>query len=171
MENPYIIFYKNKFDPDIKSDPKILLNIELLKEKLAVLFQEKNLKYDYEVFLTSIFSLISNEPKFSKYIKDVMKSAQSLTDPTLRKVEGMGKILEDTMNAVIRLSESISLQISEIDHRLRAIESGAFQMAQSGIALEIQNPETAGETRQDVKRANVLDELKDLFQKQKRLEI
>ena len=100
-----------------------------------------------------------------------MKSAQSLTDPTLRKVEGMGKILEDTMNAVIRLSESISLQISEIDHRLRAIESGAFQMAQSGIALEIQNPEMAGETRQDIKRANVLDELKDLFQKQKRLEL
>ena len=170
-ENPYIIVYIHKFDPELKSDPKILLNIELLKEKLAVLFQEKNLKYDYEVFLTSIFSLISNEPKFSKYIKDVMKSAQSLTDPTLRKVEGMGKILEDTMNAVIRLSESISLQISEIDHRLRAIESGAFQMAQSGIALEIQNPEMAGETRQDIKRANVLDELKDLFQKQKRLEL
>jgi len=170
-ENPYIIVYIHKFDPDIKHDPEVLLNIELLKEKLSVLFQEKNLLYDYEIFLTSIFSLISNEPKFSKYIKDVMKSAQSLTDPTLRKVEGMGKILEDTMNAVIRLSESISLQISEIDHRLRAIESGAFQIAQSGVAIEIQNPDQVIEGAEDRKRATVLDELKDLFQKQKRLEL
>ena len=46
-ENPYIIVYIHKFDPELKSDPKILLNIELLKEKLAVLFQEKNLKYYY----------------------------------------------------------------------------------------------------------------------------
>jgi len=170
-ENPYIIVYIHKFDPDIKSDPEVLLNIELLKEKLTELFQEKDLNYDYEIFLTSIFSLISNEPKFSKYIKDVMKSAQSLTDPTLRKVEGMGKILEDTMNAVIRLSESISLQISEIDHRLRAIESGAFQIAQSGIPIEIQNPDQIVERNEDRVRANVLDELKDLFQKQKRLEL
>jgi len=170
-ENPYIIVYIHKFDPELKREPKILLNIELLKEKLTVLFQEKNIKSDYEIYLTSIFSLISNEPKFSKYIKDVMKSAQSLTDPTLKKVEGLSKVLEDTMNAVIRLSESISLQISEIDHRLRAIESGAFQIAQGGIAIEIQNPDSGVETRQDVKRATVLNELKDLFQKQKRLEL
>jgi small GTP-binding protein len=170
-ENPYIIVYIHKFDPEIKSEPEVLLNIELLKEKLTVLFQEKNLQSDYEIYLTSIFSLISNEPKFAKYIKEVMKSAHSLTDPTLKKVDGMGKILEDTMNAIIRLSESISLQISEIDHRLRAIESGAFQIAQSGIPIEIQNPEAGRETRQDMKRANVLDELKDLFQKQKRLEL
>ena len=170
-ENPYVIIYIHKFDPDIKSEPEVLLNIELLKEKLTELFEEKSYKYDYEIFLTSIFSLISNEPKFSKYIKDVMKSAQSLTDPTLKKVEGMGKILEDTMNAVIRLSESISLQISEIDHRLRAIESGAFQIAQSGVPIEIQNPDQLGERNEDRVRANVLDELKDLFQKQKRLEL
>ncbi|MFX1357062.1 MAG: ADP-ribosylation factor-like protein [Promethearchaeota archaeon] len=169
-ENPFILIYIHKYDPDLKADPEILLNIELLKENLNTLLTQYG--FDYEAYLTSIYSLISNEPQFSKYIKEAMKSIDSLTNPTLRKVEGLGKTLEETMNAVIRLSESISKQLNDIDTRLRAIESGAFQVAQSGIPIEIQNPnqQRLG-SRSGDSRMQVLDELKRLFDKKKKLNL
>ncbi len=160
-ENPFVMIYIHKFDPDIKGDQEILLNIELLKENLNQLLTQHG--FDYEAYLTSVYSLITNEPQFSRYIKDVMRSTESLTNPTLKKVEGLGKTLEETMNAVIRLSESISKQLNNLDSRLRAIESGAFQIAQSGTPISIQNP-TPGNSRMQV-----LDELKELFQKKKKL--
>ena len=169
-EEPFLLIYIHKSDPDLKRDPETLLNIELLKDNLNQLLTTYD--YDYEAYLTSIFSLITNEPEFSKYIKEVMKSTDSLTNPTLKKVEGLGKTLEETMNAVIRLSESLSKQLSELDHRLRAIESGAFQIAQSGVPIGIANPNQATETGSPGdSRLNVLDELKQLFEKKRKLNL
>ncbi len=169
-EEPFVLIYIHKFDPDLKHDPETLLNIELLKDNLNQLLT--SFGYDYEAYLTSIYSLITNEPEFSKYIKDVMKSTDSLTNPTLRKVEGLGKTLEETMNAVIRLSESISKQLIELDNRLRAIESGAFQLAQSGIPIGLSSPNQASVPgRPGDTRLKVLDELKQLFEKKKKLNL
>ena len=98
-----------------------------------------------------------------------MRSTDSLTNPTLKKVEGLGKTLEETMNAVIRLSESISKQINDLDSRLRAIESGAFQIAQSGVPISIQSPNQAG--RPGDSRMKVLDELKQLFDKKRKINL
>ncbi len=169
-EEPFLLIYIHKCDPDLKRDPETLLNIELLKDNLNQLLT--TYEYDYEAYLTSIFSLITNEPEFSKYIKEVMKSTDSLTNPTLKKVEGLGKTLEETMNAVIRLSESLSKQLSELDHRLRAIESGAFQIAQSGVPIGIANPGQASVTGgPGDSRSKVLDELKQLFEKKRKLNL
>ncbi|MFX1385509.1 MAG: hypothetical protein ACFFBP_24090, partial [Promethearchaeota archaeon] len=134
------------------------------------LLDNRDPKYDYEIYLTSIFSLISNEPEFSKYLKDIMKlGIGNVTDPTIRRVEGLGEILEETLNAVIRLSESISLQLSAIEHRLEAIEGGAYIAAQSGEPIEFQGSQKSSSTP-DV-RSHVLNELKDLFNKKKKLNI
>ncbi len=169
-EDPFVLIYIHKFDPDLKHDTETLLNIELLKDNLNQSLT--SVGYDYEAYLTSIYSLITNEPEFSKYLKEVMKSTDSLTNPTLRKVEGLGKTLEETMNAVIRLSESLSRQLSDIDSRLRAIESGAFQMAQSGIPLGLSPPNKASVSgRPGDSRLKVLDELKQLFDKKKKLNL
>jgi len=166
-EEPFVMIYIHKYDPDLKGNPEVLLNVELLKDNLNQLLTEYG--YDYEAYLTSIYSLITNEPQFSRYIKDVMKSTDSLSNPTLKKVEGLGKTLEETMNAVIRLSESISKQINDLDSRLRAIESGAFQIAQSGVPISIQTPNQAG--RPGDTRLRVLDELKQLFDKKKKIDL
>ncbi|TFG21489.1 MAG: hypothetical protein EU533_05425 [Promethearchaeota archaeon] len=166
-EEPFVMIYIHKYDPDLKGEPEVLLNIELLKDNLNQLLNEYG--YDYEAYLTSIYSLITNEPQFSRYIKDVMRSTDSLTNPTLKKVEGLGKTLEETMNAVIRLSESISKQINDLDSRLRAIESGAFQIAQSGVPISIQSPNQAG--RPGDSRMKVLDELKQLFDKKRKIDL
>lgn len=165
-ENPYILIFIHKYDPDLKDKPEIILNVEFLKDILKELFGKKKYNFDYEIYLTSIFNLISNEPKFSKYIKEVMKSHYSITDPTVLKVEGLGKILEETMNAIIRLSESISLSINDIDTRLTAIENS---MSQAIAPKEIQ---TTYKSAVEVDtRSNVLNELKDLFERKKKLDI
>ncbi|TET05781.1 MAG: hypothetical protein E3J90_00040 [Promethearchaeota archaeon] len=169
-EDPFVLIYIHKFDPDLKHDTETLLNIELLKDNLNQSLT--SFGYDYEAYLTSIYSLITNEPEFSKYLKEVMKSTDSLTNPTLRKVEGLGKTLEETMNAVIRLSESLSRQLSDLDSRLRAIESGAFQLAQSGIPIGLSPPNQASAPgRPGDSRLKVLDELKQLFEKKKKLNL
>jgi small GTP-binding protein len=170
-ENPYVLIFLHKYDPDLKNDPKILLNIELVKDNLNELIKSKDINFEIEIYLTSIYSLISREPQFAKYVKNLMSAGHSLTDPTVRKVEGLGKTLEETLNAVIRLSESISMQLNDIDNRLRAIESGAFQVAQSGIPIEIANPNKPASHRQENTRLNVLNELKDLFSKRKSLNL
>ncbi|MFX0023782.1 MAG: ADP-ribosylation factor-like protein [Candidatus Hermodarchaeota archaeon] len=170
-ETPYILIFIHKYDPDLKNDPKILLNVELIKDNLNELLKRKKGDFDLEIYLTSIYSLISREPQFAKYVKNLMSASHSLTDPTVRKVEGLGKTLEETLNAVIRLSESISMQLNDLDNRLRAIESGAFQVAQSGIPIEIANPNQPVARRQENTRLNVLNELKDLFSKRKSLDL
>lgn len=167
-ETPYLLVFIHKYDPDIKSKPEILLNVEFLKENLREVFEKKSYEFDYEIYLTSIFSLISKEPKFSKYIKNVMK-AYSITNPTYKKVEGLGNLLEETMNSVIRLSESISLQLSAIEHRIAALESNAFFAAQSGVPMEIQEQNVIKE--EESTRTLVLDELKDLFSKKRGVDL
>lgn len=169
-EEPYILIFFHKVDPDIKGDSQILLNIEYLKDKVKNLIEDKY-QMDYEIYITSIYSLISNEPEFAKYIKKVMKTDYSLTDPRVKKVDEIASILEETMNMMIRLSESLSTQLNEIDARLRAIESGAFHIAQSGVPIEIQTEDITQETERGNARANVLNELKDLFAKRKKLGI
>lgn len=170
-EAPYVLLFLHKYDPELKGEPKILLNVELLKDNISELIKNKNYDFEVEVYLTSIYSLISHEPQFAKYIKKLMSAGYSLTDPTVRKVEGLGKTLEETLNAVIRLSESISTQLNDLDSRLRAIESGAFQAAQGGQPLEIANPSLSSHRSGESSRLTVLNELKDLFSKRKSLDL
>jgi len=170
-EKPYILIFIHKFDPDIKSDPKIQLNVELLKDNINEVIKSKEYTLDFEIYLTSIYSMISREPQFAKYIKNLMSSHYSLTDPTVKKVDGLGKTLEETLNAVIRLSESISTQLNDLDSRLRALEAGAFQAAQSGVPLEISNSPQSTPRQGENARLNVLNELKDLFIKRKSLDL
>ncbi len=170
-ESPFIMVFIHKFDPDIKNDSTIQLSAELLRDSIDDLFTTNSL--DYDIYLTSIFSLISNEPEFAHILKDIMKNNRALTDPTVRKLEGFAKVLEENMNLVIRLSESLSQQLDEIDNRLRAIESGAFNLAQAGIPIEIKTSEQfvkEKEERQENARSQVLGELKDLFAKKRSLE-
>ncbi|MBD3194191.1 MAG: hypothetical protein GF317_03995 [Candidatus Lokiarchaeota archaeon] len=169
-EHPHILIFIHKFDPDIADDPKILLNVELLKERINKSFQKRKITLEYETYATSIYSTFSREPEFSKHVKEVINTQFSLTDPHIRKVEALGKTLEETMNAVIRLSESLTQDLNEIDARLNAIESGAFHIAQSGVPLEIRSSDQIRETSEGNVRSDVLNELKDLFAKKKKLE-
>ena len=122
-EYPYILIFLHKFDPDLKDDNEILLNVEYLKDEIKLLFQDKK-KYDYDIYLSSIYSMIAKEPKFAQYLKNTMERTATLEDPSISKIEGVASILETTLNGVIRLSESVMAQFNEVNRRLASIEAG-----------------------------------------------
>ncbi|MGV9203795.1 MAG: ADP-ribosylation factor-like protein [Promethearchaeia archaeon] len=169
-EEPYFLIFIHKYDPDLKNDPEIQLNVELLKDSIKSLFNDQEHEFEYEVYTTSIYSLITNEPKFSRYIKDVMKLDYSLTDPTVKKIEGLAEVIQQTINAVIKLSESLSVQLNNIDNRLGVLENRVYQITQEGYSIEKEKktpPKERGPTPSA--RQEVLSELKELFDKKKRL--
>ncbi|MFX0059084.1 MAG: ADP-ribosylation factor-like protein [Candidatus Hodarchaeota archaeon] len=180
-EDPYILIFIHKFDPDIKDASKVLLNIELLKDLIKDVFKEKK-ELEYDIFLSSIYSVIANEPKFSKYLKTTMQKTATLTD---YKLEGMATILESTLNGIIRLSESVMAQYNNLDNRIRVLENGKqgtpepmkqiptpeystqFKLTPDVAVTQSQKFEERIFQRKNVKSA-ILEELKDLFDKSKR---
>ncbi|MFO8019171.1 MAG: ADP-ribosylation factor-like protein [Promethearchaeia archaeon] len=176
-ECPYFLIFIHKYDPDLRNDPEIQLNVELLKDTIKDLFEKQDQEFEYEIYTTSIYSLITNEPKFSRYIKEVMKADYALTDPTVKKIEGLGKILEQTLNAVIKLSESLSVQLNNMDSRLGTLEDRVYQITQGEYGVE----EVEENKEEEKKKAppergppasvrqQVLSELKNLFDKKKSL--
>ena len=172
-ENPYILIFIHKFDPDVKNDPEIILNVELIKDMIKDVFQETN-RFEYDIYFSSIYSAIANEPKFSRYLKNTMQKTATLSD---MKMEGMGIVLESTLNGIIRLSESVLAQYNELDRRIRTLEiktpvdKGDLKPPPT-IELPpdltpTQRFEATIRPERHVKSA-ILAELKDLFDKTKR---
>jgi GTPase SAR1 family protein len=126
-ESPYILCFLHKSDPDLLNDPDFQVNIEYVQEQMKTLLIP--FQFEYDMYITSIYNFFTSEPKFSRFIKDVLKDHQSLNDPMLEKVAGLGKILETTLNAVVNLASSIGVQISGLDFRLAELEKRITAMA------------------------------------------
>jgi len=175
-EKPYILVFIHKYDPDIKDNPEILLNIEFVKDLIKGIFKNRK-KFDYEIYLSSIYSLLAKEPKFSRYLKETMEKTATLSD---YKLEGMASILESTLNGIIRLSEVVMDQYNEINSRIRLLEGE--DIITNGLTSSLPSPEysspnpltsqkTSGSpkivSRKEARkvRTAVLDELKELIEK------
>ncbi|MFX0017582.1 MAG: ADP-ribosylation factor-like protein [Promethearchaeota archaeon] len=174
-EKPYILVFIHKYDPDIKDNPEVLLNIELVKDLIKNIFKNRK-KFDYEIYLSSIYSLLAKEPKFSRYLKETMEKTATLSD---YKLEGMASILESTLNGIIRLSEVVMDQYNELNNRIRLIE-GEYAIT-NGLTSSLPSPEYSSPTVTSQKtstssklvsskearkaKAAVLDELKELIEK------
>jgi small GTP-binding protein len=176
-ENPHILIFIHKFDPDMRDNDEIILNIELIKNLIKDLFKDKNLNYD--IYITSIYSMISNEPQFSKYIKEVMSDSAHLTDPTQIKITELGSMVEKALNAVIQLSSTMLTLEKRIDdletpkRRSTSKQSSEEKLPSpeySSIALPPPPPPPKGPPSpskfegQGVKTA-IMSELRDIFVK------
>ena len=172
-ESPYILIFLHKFDPDLKDDPEILLNIELVKDMIKTMFKQTN-GLEYEIYMSSIYSAIANEPKFSQYLKNTMAQTGVLTEG---KLEGMATVLESTLNGIIRLSESVMAQYNELDSRIRSLERNvpinkAELKSPQKTELPVeqtphQQVKTTVKESRHVKSA-ILEELNELFDKNKK---
>ena len=175
---PYIIFLIHKYDPDVRDDPEISLQVEMVSDIVNIMLKDK--KFDYEVYLSSIYSLISMKPKFSLSIKDIMKDSDSFiydTEATTKKISSLGETIKTTLNAVIKLSEFIN----ELEERIVAIESGIIskeqpqQFSTSPIAASPPPPPPPPGTTQAFRgpsaRQSIISELKDMFAKKKELDL
>ncbi|MFW9972928.1 MAG: ADP-ribosylation factor-like protein [Candidatus Odinarchaeota archaeon] len=117
-EDPYILIFIHKFDPDVKENPEVLLNIEYVKDLIKNVFRERK-QLDYDIYLSSIYSLLTKGPKFSRYLKETMKKTATLSD---YKLEGMASILESTLNGIIRLSEFVMTEFNKLNAKFEMIE-------------------------------------------------
>ncbi|MFX1280988.1 MAG: ADP-ribosylation factor-like protein [Promethearchaeota archaeon] len=175
-ENPHILIFIHKFDPDVKDDPEILLNIELVKDLVKKTFIGKK-KFDYEIYLSSIYSVLAKEPKFSKYLKETMEKTATLSD---HKLEGMASILESTLNGIIRLSEAVMFQFSAIEKRVENLENlkqstdkikSSKILPEQSIPFTLppptreKTPKSGSRRGGDKVRSAVLKELKELIEK------
>ena len=89
--------------------------------------------------------------------------------------------MEGLMNAIIKLSESISLQLSAIEQRIEAIEGREYLEVPSEIPSEIPSEvpseepihleESNIEPPKATSRSSILGELKDLFKKKHKLDL
>ena len=175
-EKPYILVFIHKYDPDIKDNPEILLNIEFVKDLIKGIFKNRK-KFDYEIYLSSIYSLLAKEPKFSRYLEETMEKTATLSD---YKLEGMASILESTLNGIIRLSEVVMDQYNELTIRIRQLEGE--DLITNGLISSIPSPEYSSPnplaskkttssskiaSRKEARKARtaVLDELKELIEK------
>ncbi|MFX1375337.1 MAG: ADP-ribosylation factor-like protein [Promethearchaeota archaeon] len=175
-ENPHILIFIHKYDPDLKDTPEVLLNIEFVKDLIKKAFINRK-KFDYEIYLSSIYSILAKEPKFSRYLKETMEKTATLSD---HKLEGMSSVLESTLNGIIRLSETVMYQFGEIDRRLKNLESK--KLSSDETQTPIPSPEYASpphlnspphdKTSRSVSRRGsekargaVLKELKELLEK------
>jgi small GTP-binding protein len=175
-EDPYILIFIHKYDPDIKENPEVLLNIEYVKDLIKNIFRERK-QLDYDIYLSSIYSLLTKGPKFSRYLKETMKKTATLSD---HKLEGMASILESTLNGIIRLSEFVMTEINKINTKIDMIKgkkTGPNSISTSLPAPEYSStppftstpkdkplkspPQRRGRNAQKA----VLDELKELLEK------
>ena len=138
-EAPYVLIYLHKYDPDISENDEVALNVELVKDLVKSVFKDK--KLDYDIYLSSIYSMISNEPKFSKFIKEVMNKSTSLTDPTTLKISELGEIVEKAINAILQLSASMMA----LEKRINNLETSEIvKPAKKGTELPFPAPEYSG---------------------------
>ncbi|MFX0137328.1 MAG: ADP-ribosylation factor-like protein [Candidatus Hodarchaeota archaeon] len=119
---PFFLIFIHKLDPDLRDDPEVQLNIELLQDLIKSIFEGKNL--DYEIYLSSIYSMISKEPKFAKFLKEFMKDEAFIEASEGDKIDQLSEIVEKAMTMMIQLSESTMKQFSELESRITAIETG-----------------------------------------------
>ncbi|TFG12591.1 MAG: hypothetical protein EU535_06005 [Promethearchaeota archaeon] len=174
---PQIIVLIHKYDPDIRDDPDVSLQVEVVKDIVSVLLKER--KFDYEIYLSSIYSLISKKPKFSLSLKEILNDKDSFlydTEATTEKISSLGSAIKKALTALITLSEFCN----ELERRIVAIESGTVpkeltqQIHADPIAASLPSSlPTVSISRLDGVnlRQSLMNELKDLFAKKKELDL
>ncbi|HME51544.1 MAG TPA: ADP-ribosylation factor-like protein [Candidatus Lokiarchaeia archaeon] len=127
-ENPFVMIFLHKSDPDIIEDPMFLMNIESVKDGLLDLM--KKFEFDYDAFPTSIFYMYSREAKLTNVIKGVLNEQKETEGSKKESARSMSEILDTTMNLTVNLSNIMEEQftkmttwIGQIERRLSRIES------------------------------------------------
>jgi small GTP-binding protein len=149
-ESPYILVFLHKADPDLINDPDFQVALEFIQEKIKFIMKE--FAFEFDMYITSIYNFFTSEPRFSKYIKDVLKDQQSLTDPMLQKVQGLGEIINTTLNAIMTLASSLGEQLARLEYRMDAIEQEFNAAKAEGAILSIPKSPKEKTTQETVPR-------------------
>ncbi|TXT59117.1 MAG: hypothetical protein BAJALOKI2v1_250023 [Promethearchaeota archaeon] len=104
-EDPYCLIFIHKYDPEIKNDEEILSDVKELKTEMKEVLEKRS--HRYEFYLTSIYSMFPDHPKFVDLVRDLIEG-ESISQGVLeRKIETLSTVLETTINSVIKLSSKV----------------------------------------------------------------
>ncbi|MFX0101801.1 MAG: ADP-ribosylation factor-like protein [Candidatus Hodarchaeota archaeon] len=118
-EDPFILFFLHKADPDIIDFPEFQSNLELIKDKLLEIIQPYD--FEYDAYPTSIYYLYSREKGFSSFIKGVLDDQKEVAAERKDPVKAMGQILDTSMNLTVNLANSVQRELQGINARLSQI--------------------------------------------------
>ncbi|MBD3188540.1 hypothetical protein GF325_17040, partial [Candidatus Bathyarchaeota archaeon] len=151
-ENPFILFFLHKSDPDIISNVDFQLNLETLKDKLLALIEPYD--FDYDAYPTSIYNLYSKEAKFSKFIKGVLedqKSEKAISHAKKDPIKAMGEVLDTAMNLTVNLANTFQEEIQKVHAMFRNVEA-RLQALEAGTGHPGIKPSGRTTPQQDVAR-------------------
>lgn len=118
-EDPFILFFLHKSDPDIIEFPEFQGNLELIKDKLLEIIQPY--EFEYDAYPTSIYYLYSREKGFSSFIKGVLDDQKVVAAEKKDPVKAMGQILDTSMNLTVNLANSVQQELHQINTKLNQI--------------------------------------------------
>jgi len=133
-EKPQILIFLHKSDPDVINDPDYKINQEYIRGEFLKILDPvgKEAPFEFDIFPTSIYSF-SVEPEFTATVKDLL-NVQSLNDPTMRKVEGLGEILDKLTNTMMNLTSQLFDQVAGLNQQISVLNNRVSFLEQSAPA-------------------------------------
>ncbi len=130
-EKPQILIFLHKSDPDLVKDPDYKINQEFIRGEFFKVLEPEGKKalFEFEMFPTSIYNF-STEAGFATSVKDLL-NVQSLNDPMLRRVEGLGEILDKLTNTMMTLTSQMLDQINNISQQVSALNGRVYNLEQA----------------------------------------
>lgn len=104
-EDPYILIFIHKYDPNLKKDDKLIGKIKEIKELIKPVINKTD--FNYEIFLTSIYSSFPKQPQFVDLVKEIIEGKPLEQETLEAKVKRVSEVLESSLNAVVKLSSNI----------------------------------------------------------------
>jgi small GTP-binding protein len=104
-QQPHLLIFLHKVDPEIKNEKFIQNNVKKLRVSLEQKIQSQN--FHYEIFLTSIYSSFTKQPKFLRLVKELVEGNLLHKGALERKLQRIGSILESTVSAIVELSSRL----------------------------------------------------------------
>jgi len=104
-EEPYFLIFIHKYDPNLKKDDTVIDRIKEIKNLIKLVMKET--EFDYEIFLTSIYTSFPKQPQFVDLVKEIIEGKPIEQETLEAKVARVSEVLESSLNAVVKLSSNI----------------------------------------------------------------
>ncbi|MHA1793027.1 MAG: ADP-ribosylation factor-like protein [Promethearchaeota archaeon] len=125
-EDPFILFFLHKSDPDLISDPEFQINLETIKERLMDIISPFD--FEYDAYPTSIYYLYSKEAKFSKFIKGVLDEQKVAEQTKKDPIKALGEVLDTAINLTVNLANMVETEFQKINDRFNWLENRMNQL-------------------------------------------
>ena len=120
-EDPFLLCFLHKSDPDIISDPRFQINLETVKDGLLALLNNYDL--DYDAYPTSIYYLYSRQAKFTGFIKQTLDDQKTTAEKKKDPVKVMGEVLDTAMNLTVNLANTMEQEFQKVNATLFQLQS------------------------------------------------